>query len=405
MQNTNVYTQHNTENQNKPNIRAVAVVYICMFLEGAGSILIASTKSSLMEHFGIGIASIGMVLTVYSLFCGLFPMLFGGLSDKYGRKIIISLGLVLFIIFYFLVPLTNIFSVLVLLTAVLGIGYCCVDPSAQAILFDSYKDATPKMPLVQLAFASGAVTAPILIGAIYDYNVSWKTAYIFYGTAFILLLIFVQTVAFPKTANKNTDAESSRTSAFSAEPKPLREGLGICIFMICSSLATGILSRWADVYMTEVFNYSNSSAVKILGIYQIGCIAGAVMNLYLSGKIHVTKLLIIYPFAAFFTMLGGIIIGSSFIFTIALFITGTVSGTLFSLSVGLMGQLFWKNTGAATGFISSSSGIGLALSSAITGKMIEVTNVVNVFILMLVLTAVSGFTGLIIRRMYLKLFK
>lgn len=280
-----------------------------------------------------------------------------------------------------------------------------MDPSAQAILFDSYKDATPKMPLVQLAFASGAVTAPILIGAIYDYNISWKTAYIFYGTAFILLLVFLQTITFPKTVNKNTDAVEKGTSSFSVEPKPLREGLGICTYILCTSFATGILSRWADVYMTSVFHYSDSAAVKVLGIFQIGCIAGAIMNLYFSGKIHVTKLLIFYPFVAFFTMLGGILMDSSLIFAIALFITGAVSGTLFSLSVGLMGQLFWKNTGAATGFISSSSGVGLALSSAVTGKMIEVTNVENVFILMLVLIALAGFAGIIIRRMYLKLLK
>ena len=383
---------------------AVAVVYMCMFLEGAGNIIVASTKASLMEHFGVDLAAIGIVMMVNSIACGLFPMITGSLSDKFGRKIVIFCGTILFAIFFLSVPLIRYYPLLILLTFVQGLGYCATDPSSQATIFDAYEDAAPKMPLVQLAFASGAFTAPIIIGYIYDNDINWKFSYILYGVLFLMLMVFVATRKFPPSAKERVSASSPKY-IFKQEPKPFREGLVICLYMAALSIGYGFISRWVDVYMIDVFGFSNAAAVKVMGTYQIGCIMGAVLNLFLTKKFHTTILLISHTTIGLGAMAMGVFSMNSNVFIIGLLIAGAVLGSLFSLCVGLLGQLFPKNSGAATGSLSSSSSICLALSSLIAGKSIDIIGIYPLFVFMLFIMAVSSAIAVVIRKMYLQLLK
>ena len=382
---------------------AIAIVYICMFLEGAGNILIASTKSSLMEHFGINLAAIGTVMMVDSIACGMFPMVTGSLSDKFGRKIVILAGTILFAVFFLCVPLVRQYPFLILLTFIHGLGYCGTDPSAQATLFDAYEDASPKMPLVQLAFAAGSFTAPIIIGYIYDNNISWKFSYFFYGVLFLGLMVFVASREFPPSAKERVSSASSPKYSFKYEPKPFREGLAICSYMAILSIGYGFISRWVDVYMIEVFSFTNSAAVKVMSTYQIGCMLGAVINLALIRKFHTTLLLISHTSLGLIAMAIAILSMNSNIFVAGLFVTGAALGSLFSLCVGLLGQLFPKSSGAATGCLSSSSAVSLALSSLIAGKLVGITGIYPLFVFMLALMIIASSIAIFIRKMYLKL--
>ena len=381
---------------------AVAVVYLCMFLEGAGNILIASTKSSLMEHFGISLAAIGTILMVDSIACGLFPMVTGSLSDKFGRKIVIFSGTILFSIFFICVPLIKQYPLLILLTFIRGLGYCGTDPSSQATLFDAYEDAAPKMPMVQLAFATGSFTAPIIISYIYDNNIDWQFSYYLYGALFLMLMVFVATREFPPFA-KDRVTTSVPKYVFKRDPKPLREGLALCLYMAPLSLGYGFISRWVDVYMIDVFTFTNSDAVRVLSIYQIGCMLGAFINIFLTRKFHATLLLISHTVIGLVFSAIAILSMNSNVFIAGFFVVGAALGSLFSLCVGLLGQFFPKNAGAATGIFASTSSICLALSSLIAGKSVGVIGIYPLFVSILFLLALSISIALVIRKMYVSL--
>jgi len=132
---------------------------------------------------------------------------------------------------------------------------------------------------------------------------------------------------------------------------------------------------------------------------------GAIINIYLTRKFHTSLLLISHTAIGVISMATAVFSMNSNIFTVGLFIAGAVLGSLFSLCVGLLGQFFPKSSGAATGCLSSSSSISLALSSLIAGKTIDIVGIYPLFVFTVFIMVISGIIAFIIRKLYLKLLE
>jgi len=119
---------------------------------------------------------IGLLTSIYPFFQLLFVVLWGRLSDKYGRKPIIIVGLIGFIVMQLLTGLATSLTMLYIARILGGIFTSAVIPVSNAYLSDiiSRKHSTKIMAWSGVAVSSGVIFGPVLGSFLSQTNLHFK---------------------------------------------------------------------------------------------------------------------------------------------------------------------------------------------------------------------------------------
>ena len=119
---------------------------------------------------------IGLLTSIYPLFQLLFAILWGRLSDKYGSKPIIIVGLIGFIVMQLLTGLATSLTMLYIARILGGIFTSAVIPVSNAYLSDitSRKHRTKIMACSGVAISSGVIFGPVLGSFLSQTNLHFK---------------------------------------------------------------------------------------------------------------------------------------------------------------------------------------------------------------------------------------
>ena len=122
---------------------------------------------------------IGMLTSIYPLFQLLFVIVWGKLSDKYGRKPLIVIGLIGFVVMNLLTGLATSLTMLYIARIVGGIFTSSVIPVSNAYLSDitSEKRRTKIMAWSGVAISSGLIFGPVLGGFLSQTNLHLKFSF------------------------------------------------------------------------------------------------------------------------------------------------------------------------------------------------------------------------------------
>ena len=122
---------------------------------------------------------IGMLTSIYPLFQLIFVIVWGRLSDKYGRKSIILVGLIGFITMNLLTGLATSLTMLYVARILGGVFTSSVIPVSNAYLSDitSEKRRTKIMAWSGVSISSGLIFGPVLGGLLSQTNVHLKYSF------------------------------------------------------------------------------------------------------------------------------------------------------------------------------------------------------------------------------------
>jgi len=137
---------------------------------------------------------IGMLTSIYPLFQLIFVIVWGRLSDKYGRKPLILVGLIGFIVMNLLTGLATSLTMLYVARILGGIFTSSVIPVSNAYLSDitSQKRRTKIMAWSGVAISSGLIFGPVFGGLLSQTNVHLKYSFgIFHFDRFSVPFILV----------------------------------------------------------------------------------------------------------------------------------------------------------------------------------------------------------------------
>ncbi|MCK9183067.1 MAG: MFS transporter [Fibrobacteraceae bacterium] len=147
---------------------------------------------SIAADLGISISRAGLTVTAYMLSFGLFTILFGPLSDKFGKGRVIKTAAFGTSLFSILGGLSFNFESLVLFRAMNGMFGAGIFPVTMALIGSEFGDRERQGALAKvmgLGFLGGA-SATVIGGTLAQVG-SWRTVYILYGIAELVLSFFV----------------------------------------------------------------------------------------------------------------------------------------------------------------------------------------------------------------------
>ena len=221
----------------KRSRNAILMVALVVLVDITGFGLILPLLPFWAEKLGASPFEVGLILTVYALAQFLFTPILGALSDRFGRRPVILVSLLIEALGFALTALAGTLPLLLAARFVGGLGASNIG-SAQAVVADvtAPKDRARGMGMVGAAIGLGFVIGPALGGILAGFGATvpfWAALVVALANALLVLLFMPET-----RARSNTHAEPLSPFAFFAGWKRASQNPAIVRLIVVSLLFT-----------------------------------------------------------------------------------------------------------------------------------------------------------------------
>lgn len=141
-------------------------------LETIALFVVSPILPQYVERYGASYAEIGYFFTAYSLTWVLLQLYTGYLSDKYGKKRFVFLGLLIYGVSALFLGLAQSFVQLILFRVLQGVGLGIFGPAALGIVAQ-FKEKGKSMAFYRTANGAGIIIGPVLGGVVADFDISY----------------------------------------------------------------------------------------------------------------------------------------------------------------------------------------------------------------------------------------
>jgi MFS transporter, DHA1 family, multidrug resistance protein len=354
--------------------RFLPLLFTIMFLVMSGFGIIIPVLPFLAEDVGATPTQLGLLMAIYSLMQLLFAPFWGQMSDRYGRKPILFIGIAGLSLSFFLFAIAKTLAMLFIARIIGGMLSAATMPTAMAYIADvtTPQERGKAMGAIGAATGLGFIFGPA-IGGIFS-KVNLHTPFFISGglstvTAFLVLVFLKESL----TAGKQSAASSKNETLWRTLKGPLLY-LYLLQWFITFSLA-GLEATFAYFAAKRAGLYS----AQLGYIFMIMGLASAIVQGGLIGKL-------IRKFGEGRVIQGGIIvsaIGFALILLVHNFLTAAVFLSIFGVGNGVIrpcvSALVTKHApsgqGRAAGLLSSFDSLGRIVGPVAAGwmftKMIE----------------------------------
>jgi DHA1 family 2-module integral membrane pump EmrD-like MFS transporter len=178
------------------------IILILCLISSLGRFVLDSYLPSLpaiSDYFRISDKSTQLTLTVYLLGFSISQLIYGPLSDRYGRRLIILSGMIIFLIGSFICSVASSLSILLISRLIAGIGAGACGVLNRAIASDCFKGAefSKAWSYTTTALVLTLIIAPVLGGYVQD-EFGWRANFIL-ATVFVAMVFLIIFKFLPET--------------------------------------------------------------------------------------------------------------------------------------------------------------------------------------------------------------
>ncbi len=242
-----------------PRIEFIALIAAMMALNALAIDVMLPAFPNIGDALGVSAENDRQyILTVYMLGFGVSQLVYGPLSDRYGRRAPLLVGIGIYIVAAILAPLSPNYATLLGLRFVQGIGAAGTRVISQSIVRDTFagRGMAEVMSLVFMVFMIIPIIAPG-IGQVLLLAGHWSSIFIFMGFLGVVVGLWMF-YRLPETL-KPEDRRS-------LEPRIILEG-----FRIVFSNRIAMLYAVAGIFIFGALNgYINSAQQIYVDIYELG---------------------------------------------------------------------------------------------------------------------------------------
>jgi multidrug resistance protein len=168
------------------------VLFIALFAIGIDNYIVAAILPEVGADLAVSIAVVGLLASAYALPNAFLAPVFGPLSDRYGRKIVMVAGMGLFIVAVVASALAPSFEFLLVARLANGLGAAIVMPAAFAYVSDQTTDAERPRAISTLFTAFPASTLLGLpLGGLAAAIAGWQAAFWLVFVVAIVALVLI----------------------------------------------------------------------------------------------------------------------------------------------------------------------------------------------------------------------
>ncbi|PTJ99223.1 multidrug efflux MFS transporter NorA [Mammaliicoccus sciuri] len=345
------------------------VLYFNIFLMFLGISIVIPVLPTILHDLDLNGSDLGMLVAVFAMFQMIASPFGGRFADKFGKKIIIIIGLLLFSISEFIFAMGNSFSILLVSRVLGGISAAFVMPGVNGMIGDlsTSENRAKNFSYMSAVINTGFIVGPGVGGFLAE--ISHRMPFYFAGALGIIALLF--SVLLLKEASDDDSNETARPKV--KEPFPYKLFVVPVIIMLILSYGLASTETMFSLYTAEKVGFEPKDiSIAITG----GAIVGVIFQLFLFeklvgkiGEIKLTLFSLIYSVL----ILGAFVYASHYITVMLVSFVIFIGFDLIRPSMtNYFSKLAGNNQGTAGGLNSAATSVGNLIGPLVAGAAFDI---------------------------------
>jgi predicted MFS family arabinose efflux permease len=252
--------------------KIIFILGLAGFVVMADNWVVSPILPSISKDLGGSIANTSLIITAYMIPFALFQLLFGYFADRFGKRQIISLGMVFFSIATGLCAIGQSLTDLIIFRALTGIFAASVLPVSLALIGDIFpKEERQKAIGSFLGFAFLGQGLSMVIGGSIAYFFTWRNVFLVYALISITATILLFTIGKNMPSTKNV-GKNVFTSYINLMKKP--SNLQIYLFVLFEGILFLGSFSFLGGFIRKQFNYNNFIIGLVMTVFGVMAIVG-----------------------------------------------------------------------------------------------------------------------------------
>lgn len=269
----------------------IFILGLAGFIVMADNWVVAPILPAIAGDLNIPVTRAGLLISAYMIPFGLFQLIFGPLADRYGKRQVITVSMVIFTIATGLCAIGSTLTDLAIYRALTGIFAACVMPVSLALIGDLF-------PLEQRQSAIGMFMGisflgqglSMAIGGSIAYFLNWRGVFALYAVLAILSTLLLFTLGRHIPSKKNPDSHFIR-------PYFTLLGHRQSAFTYLVVLLEGILIigsfSYLGGFLENQFHFNYLKIGLIMTAFGVMAVIGGRLSGKMAGKLGRRKVLLI----------------------------------------------------------------------------------------------------------------
>lgn len=379
-------------------------IYLSYFLHGASVIALAQNMTSLAEKFATDSAGIAYLISGIGLGRLVTILFFGALSDKFGRRAMILLGIILYMIFFFGIPYSPNLMVAFCLAFAVGAANSAIDTGGYPALIECFPKASSSAVILLKAMVSfGQMLYPMAVSFLMVSSLWYGYAFIVPGIIFVLITLLVLKCRFPSQA---VDAAVLKDlPQMRQQPSYWGEGLMAVIFGVAAFSTFYVIAVWMPRYAMAFGGMSESESLTTISYYSIGSLVCVFAFAYLlKSKVRPVWAMVLNSLIACLASLVLFLYPTPLICKAGAFLIGfSAAGGILQLGVAVMAEFFPKSKAKVTSVYMMMGGLANFVIPLATGYLSQIS-IKYIILLDFGLAVLTLLTSLYLFRRYYAIF-
>lgn len=379
-------------------------MYINYFIHGMGAIILAQNIDFLITQLNTNKAGVAHVISALGL--GRLIVLFvsGVLSDKYGRKPFILLGMITYVMFMGGILVSTNVTMAFFFALLAGMANSFMDAGTYPALTECFPNASGSANVAIKAFISaGQFLLPWIISFLISNNLYYGWSFILCIAIFVINGIFILKLPFPafKAVENKNKANTEEKVETTVKANFWIEGICLILIGFTATATFQIIANWLPSFAREVAGVEQTVSLKLISIYSTGSIVSVFVTSILVAKwIKQVRFTFVYPLISLIMLIVLWMFPNTTTCIIAAFVIGfSAAGGVLQLALTSMSELFPTSKGKITGIVFTASSISSTVVPSITGILADI-NLSHVILFDIGVTALGVVLALIVNIRY-----
>lgn len=347
-----------------------AILFWCGLVIVSSNYLTIPMISIFTEVFQVSTAQAAWTGSAFSLFYAIGSLFSGPLSDRFGRKQVILIGLLILALITVILGFVHHLVALIMLRSIQGLAAASFAPVAIAYVVDKFP--TQRI-MTTIGFVSSGFLLSGIVGQIVSSYISqqfgWQSVFYYFGVIYVLIAVVVA-LFIPKVKAQQQDGNV--LSMFKQFGKVLSQKSLINCYLITVTLLLTFVGMYTALgsYLSETFGLSDQDILYVRAIGIIGMLLAPFAGNFVA-KFGLYRVL---RGGITLAMVGLAILGGSsnlpFLVAMSVVFVAGIALTVPSL-ISLVGELGGKEHGAAVSLYAFILFIGTSIGPIITVALLQ----------------------------------
>ncbi|MBE1553624.1 MFS transporter [Sporosarcina limicola] len=354
---------------------ALYILMFNMFIAMSGIGLIIPIMPEYLGTFGVAGQALGFMIAIFALAQFLFSPFAGDLSDRYGRKMIIIIGLIIFGLSQLAFSLSTELWMLFVARFFSGFGAAFIIPPMMAFVADitSYENRGKGMGLLGASMSLGFMIGPGIGGFLS--KISLETPFYFAtGAALFAAILSIFILPNPKPVIDGDPTTKVRENLYQQMKRSTKTPYFIIlIVMFVFSFGLANFQSTIALYVDHKYGYTPS---QIAILITVGGFVGVIVQTFVINPLFrrygEMRVILINLVISAFSMVGILFVDMFWSILMVATIFSTATSLLRPAVNTLVSKLAGKEQGYAAGMMNAYMSLGNMVGPALAGIVFDI---------------------------------